>query len=186
MSYVESYNGTTWAAQSATRTGQFLVTPPNTTDATLLGASCPSAGACQLVGIYGNSGGSIDSIWAAGFDGRAWAPEANPYVFANATFQGVSCASSRDCWAVGSYVDFWHNHEPLGDYWNGSSWQLAAIDPVGSADVFDAISCPTISDCEAVGSTSVVLGQTVPLAERYTSGCSGSGAAWGSHRIRSR
>ncbi len=92
--YVESYNDTTWAAQSTTRTGQFLVTPPNTTDATLLGASCPSAGACQVVGIYGNSGGSIDSIWAAGFDGRAWASEANPYVFANATFQGVSCTSS--------------------------------------------------------------------------------------------
>jgi hypothetical protein len=163
--YVESYNGTSWSPQSQTRTGQFLVSPPNAFTAFLSGSSCPSANACQLVGISTSSPGSIDFPWAAGLSGRAWSFESAPPSFSNASLNDVSCATATYCWAVGQYTDIYRNQLPLGDYWNGSSWQLADINVSGNDPQLNAVACPTPRDCEAVG-TSAPTGQAV--ATQYT------------------
>jgi hypothetical protein len=88
--FVETFNGSGWAYQSATRTGQFFITPPAVMSSSLSSASCPSASACQVVGSFSNAGGSIFTPWAADLSGGSWPREANPYVFAAATFDAVS------------------------------------------------------------------------------------------------
>jgi len=72
--------------------------------------------------------------------------------------QGVSCLSSSDCWAVGTY-------NPGGDFdlnevlhWNGSAWiQVPAPSPGGSASgslsLLISVRCAAVSDCWAVGVT---------------------------------
>ena len=164
--FVESFNGSAWTPQSTTRTGQFLITPPGATNPSLAAASCPSASACQLVGSYTNPEGSISTPWAAGLSGGSWSREANPYVFADATFNAVSCATASDCWAVGRYTDFFGEALLLGEYWDGASWQLADIPTIGVFPELRAVACPTTDDCEAVGTAAPSSGQAI--AEQYT------------------
>jgi len=56
--------------------------------------------------------------------GGSWSREANPCVFAGATFVAVSCATVTDTWAVGRYTDLFDGALLPGEYWNGSAWQI--------------------------------------------------------------
>ena len=166
--FVESYNGSGWAPQSASRTGQFFVTPPGVMNSGLSSASCPSVTACQVVGSFSNAGGSIFTPWAAGSSAGSWSREANPYVFANATFDAVACATATECWAVGQYTDLFDQVFALGEYWDGSAWQLADGPTVAPHPELRAVACPTTDDCEAVGSSAPSSGQAIAEQYRFT------------------
>src|ERR1039458_4730248 len=65
------------------------------------------------------------------------------------TFNGVSCADSLDCTAVG--LDHYAN--PIYATESNGSWSAvnSIPDTIGSATYFEAIDCPDASDCVAVG-----------------------------------
>ena len=86
--------------------------------------------------------------------------------------QGVSCASSTDCVAVGSVTSM-AGTVPLVEQWNGTSWTLTSLPgPGGSVgSVLRSVSCVGASFCEAVGD-SVQGSNTVTLAEQW------NGSAW--------
>ncbi len=65
---------------------------------------------------------------------------------------GVTCVSSDDCWAVGSYHP--PSHNPGGGlimHWNGSAWSVVQSPSAGLTDV----TCISHSDCWAVGGSTI-------------------------------
>ena len=91
--FSEIWNGTTWTAEKI---------PTPTGGAEPYGVHCSSATACVTVGARGS--GAL----AEGWNGTAWTVEktANPVGSGtSADFEGVSCASSMSCTAVGSYTN---------------------------------------------------------------------------------
>ena len=121
-----------------------------------------------MVGSFSNAGGSIFTPWAAGSSAGSWSREANPYVFANATFDAVACATATECWAVGQYTDLFDQVFALGEYWDGSAWQLADGPTVAPHPELRAVACPTTDDCEAVGSSAPSSGQAIAEHYRFT------------------
>ena len=86
---------------------------------------------------------------------------------------GVTCASSVDCWAVGTYFT---NLDPpatqaLAEHWNGTDWSVVPTPtlPAGQYNFLNAASCADSHDCWAVGDTAN-FGKT--LAEHW------NGASW--------
>ncbi len=75
---------------------------------------------------------------------------------ANSLLSGVSCVSTSDCWAVGSYQRSSLTQLSLAEHWNGTSWAVQTS-PNPSVSVtyrtadLRSISCVSASDCWAVG-----------------------------------
>jgi hypothetical protein len=99
----------------------------------VLAVTCRAASMCWAAGVYGN-----DLVLR--FEGGTWRR-----VAAQGTFDGLACASARDCWAVGGG----------SAQWNGHSWAMAKT-PSSGGDLM-SIACPTTAECLAVG----VRGTTV-------------------------
>jgi hypothetical protein len=78
------------------------------------------------------------------------------------TLQGPSCASARDCWAVGGNylvgpgITRPSRGEPLGEQWEGSSWQIAEIRrPAASrSGILATAACAPTGLCIAGGQAS--------------------------------
>jgi hypothetical protein len=92
-------------------------------------------------------------------------------------FNGVSCASSRACIAVGSYMRH-GGIVPLVERWNGTRWALwstPSFPPLRSTGslppprlvAFTAVSCSSPNACTAVGDHSTKAGPPATLAERW-------------------
>jgi hypothetical protein len=93
----EHWNGSTWAVQDAPlRAG--------TKNDRFNAVSCHSATACTATGFTGSEDSSATSTLAERWNGRTWtiASTPNPAGSDNSLFNGVSCASSTTCSAVGS------------------------------------------------------------------------------------
>jgi hypothetical protein len=135
-----------------------------------------SRGACALavkLGVW------LTSACAALASG--WAIQPMPHSPSVGDLEGVSCVSSRDCFAVGDAVEHWDGTtwaiEPtarphgvlsgvscvspracmaVGDgawAWNGTDWSLHALTPLvrPKAAWANAVSCVSARDCIAVG-----------------------------------
>jgi hypothetical protein len=94
-------------------------------------------------------------LLAEAWSGHKWALQRVPAPKGshNALLNGISCTSSDDCEAVGTYV---HGQEerPLAEAWNGHKWAIqSTVNPDSSGDVslLDAVSCTAKNACEAVG-----------------------------------
>jgi hypothetical protein len=129
---------------------------------TLASVSCPAAGDCVAVGTYFDSAdheqGLIDSesngTWTVGEANlSALATYSNPLV----DFTQVSCASTGNCAASGSYRDTSDDSEGLletetNGVWTAGQANLShlsvATDP--SVDI-ESVSCATAGNCTAVG-----------------------------------
>ena len=100
----------------------------------------------------------------------------NPAGSIDSSLDGVSCAVSPTCIAVGGYyVPASNTDLSLAEEWNGSSWVIQPTpNPSGSVSAgFVAVSCPVTTHCAAVGGYSTVTtGADSPLAERW------NGTAW--------
>jgi hypothetical protein len=140
-------------------------TPPNVATAsnptvTLNSVSCTSPGDCIAVGDYIDTSGNTQGLVLTQSDG-AWTPTeatlpsdagSNPYML----LIRVSCASTGNCAAVGTYKDSSGNTQGLLLPETSGAWTAAgAILPSGHASnpfaVFDAVSCASAGNCTAGG-----------------------------------
>ena len=74
--------------------------------------------------------------------------------FLGGGLQAVACASTRDCWAVGSNGTTavgGPGETAVGENFNGTKWLVADTATVSaSVSYFDAVTCPTAA-CVTVG-----------------------------------
>jgi hypothetical protein len=85
---------------------------------------------------------------------------------------GVSCISSSDCVAVGSYTSDLSVDQTLVESWNGSFWSVIPSPNPGDKDALDAVSCTSSTDCVAVGKYASGSSMDSTLIEAW------NGSAW--------
>ena len=114
----EVWNGHFWSRQQG----------PNgvkgSTLGVLTGVSCPTSGLCEAVGYdLGSSGAGV--AVAATSSGSAWKAQGLPKLGGGqpVDLNGVSCASTSFCQAVGQYGSTSSGSHPLVLAWNGSAWK---------------------------------------------------------------
>jgi photosystem II stability/assembly factor-like uncharacterized protein len=112
-----------------------------------IGVSCASTRDCVAVGRQILAVGSDPFAIYATDGGRSWSvgtlPAHNSAEFYPPELNDVSCASTRDCVAVGGGGAAYTND-------GGSSWSYS-IGTVLSTLEFIAVSCPSTRDCVALG-----------------------------------
>jgi|GEM_PF-1336478 len=122
------WNGKSWST---------LAAPAN--QAVSYSLSCLGAGWCMAVG----AGGPIGSV-AQEWNGTAWT---SLRTARQDELVAVSCSSSRNCVALGTYVTSRAVLTTLALAWNGQKWQLAARPP----ESVSIVSCTSITFCMAIG-----------------------------------
>jgi hypothetical protein len=167
VTLAERWNGTAWSVQPTPN-------PAGAESSYLNAVSCTAPTACTAAGQYYNSSGTLVTL-AERWNGTAWAiqPTPNP---AGATFtqlNGVSCATSTACTAVGGYVTS-SGSGVLAEYWNGSGWSIQPTpNPSGGTDEsLEAVSCSAPTACTAAGTYSNASGTSLTLAEVW------NGTSW--------
>ncbi len=162
---IEQWNGTSWS----------IVASPNTSptnDNDLYGVSCTSVSFCAAVGTAEN--GTAEQTLAERWNGASWSIVASPNTSTtnDNNFDGVDCASSSFCQAVG-YSDDGSRDFTLIAQWNGTVWSIeASPNRSGSdGDQLDGVSCSGTSFCVAVGDSDVSTG-LVNLVEQW------NGSTW--------
>jgi hypothetical protein len=139
----------------------------------LNGVRCTSSADCWAVGDYFNANrASLNQ--ALHWNGRTWSLAATPDpggtgAFAFSALNGVACATSADCWAVGRYVSGNRTNVNQALHWNGRKWSLAATPDLGGtgAGAFSTlrgVACATSADCWAAGSAFTSAGALVNQA----------------------
>ena len=179
----ERWDGRIWLVQT-------IPNPSAEGQTNLTGVSCTSTKNCIAVGYYApplpHSGDEGDFPFAERWDGSRWTIQSTPPLPAwfhdgrpVAVLSGVSCTSSTDCIAVGSYSS--HSPAastmPLAEHWDGTRWTVQKtalppnppLDAIGRGGSLDAVSCLSSADCTAVGH---VGGAGGTFAERW------DGNAW--------
>ena len=129
------------------------------------GISCSGPTACTTVG--GTDGNSSAVAW----DGSSWTNEVIQYRLgaSYSSLRNVSCASDRDCMAVGEHLTSAGHVAPLIERWNGDSWRVEATSLPDGA-YLSAVSCVSEDDCTVVGSIATDGGlgnNAVPLAVHW-------------------
>ena len=147
---IEQWNGTSWTIASAA---------PRVNNDQLHGVICASASECWAVGEYEFFSGVTDyfDTLIEQWNGTSWARVTSPNASVYHNFlNGVACASTSDCWAVGYYDVGFHGagpHQTLIQQWDGNSWTVVTSPNSGSAQnsVLRSVTCASASDCWAVG-----------------------------------
>jgi hypothetical protein len=173
IALAESWNGATWQSMA-------IPSPGNANDLTAI--ACTSVSDCIAVGSHQTWRSIAPRPLAEQWNGHNWTLLATPRPPNGnwAQFTGVSCASARDCLAVGGYHDGSLREQPFAEQWNGSTWTVVTVPDTGTAK-FTAVDCPDASYCLAVGFHSI-QGGTVPvrpLAEAW------NGTSWQVERVPS-
>jgi hypothetical protein len=119
--------------------------------------SCRTLATCWIVGSHSANG---DRPEALHFVGGRWQSVSMPSPpDPDAFLQGLDCASSSDCWAVGANVLVGPNIRPpfkmapLAEQWNGSAWQISPVTgarPTQTSGLL-SVSCPSTAFCAAGG-----------------------------------
>jgi hypothetical protein len=83
--------------------------------------------------------------------------------------EGMSCASTSACVAVGEYENSEAAFSSLAERWNGSQWQILPTTKPANAQEADlhSVSCGSISVCEAVGGWTNPEGKLGALVEGW-------------------
>ena len=162
MSFAEHWNGRRWSVQRPPK-------PPASRSNVLASVSCPSAKICFAAGFSaGRSrvGRTLIERWG----GHGWAIQHVPSPGDALTIglNGVSCASTSACTAIGSYRARSGQENLLVESWNGHSWTVRT--PLNSSAPRDlslfGVSCSATTVCTAVGGYS--HGRSfLALAERW-------------------
>jgi hypothetical protein len=164
---VEHWNAGRWRTQAAP-------VPSAATDAELTGVSCSSATSCIAVGYFYDHVGRIRPL-ADQWDGATWTltKPTVPSGSNAAGFFAVSCTSSTDCTAVGTYNDSSGTPSPLVERWDGATWAIQPVPaPTGAiASGLFGVSCTGTGGCTAVGSFMDTSDLLQPLIET-------SGGGW--------
>ncbi len=171
----ESWNGTRWLAQA-------LPSPTGAKEGNLEGVSCTLTTACIAVGSFANGSGEYAPL-AETRNGVKWSAQIPPSP-TGATFgllDGVSCASSTTCIAVGYFINSSGEDVQLAESWNGTVWSVQATpNLVGvKASALRGVSCASSTACIAVGYFINSSGEYGQLAESW------NGTAWSTQALPS-
>jgi len=143
--------GTTRAPGPATVRAVSHRVPTPGTGSELLSVACTSARRCWAAGDYQNTNTDTTRHQLLRWNGQRWRLVTLPRLHRQSSLTSVSCASARNCLAVGAVLDRSGNSaraEVLR--WNGTNWSVAP-GPAGF-DSLTAVACTPTGDCWAVGS----------------------------------
>ncbi len=159
----ESHTPTTWSLQPMT----------SLAFSKLDGVSCTSGRACTAVGTY-TTGGGLQATLAERWNGTRWIRQSTPAPIGTSTshLKAVSCTSTSDCTAAGSYYHFAGDDSTLAEHWNGKRWSIEKTVSPSVFSEFAGVSCAAPTACTAVGR--IVVGPitsmnpaTAMLVERW-------------------
>ncbi len=127
--------------------------PPGALESNLQGVSCPASNKCTAVGGYENSS-KVDVTLAERWNGTEWAIQStpNPSGARQSHLNGVSCASSTACTAVGWYENSSGTRMALAEGWNGTEWTIQSTSSSTGGIESDQVSCSSANACTAVRS----------------------------------
>jgi hypothetical protein len=138
---VEHWNGTSWSIErTPIPTGHHWM-------GFLAAVSCASVRACTAVGSYFSDDSGTFPL-AERWNGSSWSIQRTPQPVDADQFDGVSCASSTACIAVGN------GQQSFAQRWDGKHWSVEKIhfgDPQERANALAGVSCPSQGTCVAVG-----------------------------------
>ena len=156
-----SWNGSEWNTQQTPN-----VSPLGDGDNDLTSVSCVISTYCTAVG-WSISPNSSQTTMVQVWNGTDWALETTS-VLKKSLFDGVSCVSTSECIAVGSY-----RGRALAESWNGTTWTVQSTPhPAGAtSSSLSSVSCSANGSCSAVGSFSSASG-TGSFAESW------NGSTW--------
>ena len=155
----EFWNGTAWSITSN------AVLPTGATAATLAGVSCVSGSWCMAAGsqTVGANTLPLTEMW----NGTAWKVLAspNPAPGTSGIFNGVSCAGSSYCVAVGDFRDVGAHDRNLVATWDGTAWTQNSVPdgPDTNDDVLQSVACFSATSCSVVGYEGILVPST-PVA----------------------
>jgi hypothetical protein len=159
---IEHWDGTSWTLAAALPQAQ------------LSAVTCTGTSACWAAGATEPSSG-LSQPFVARWDGSAWtaATVVTPAGDQDAELDGIACASSSVCWAVGRVQQlFVPGYQPLTEELSGGSWTVAAGGlPPTALGVLNAVTCASPTSCYAAGSATSSNGPA-PLLEHW------DGTAW--------
>ncbi len=138
----ERWNGTEWTIQTTP-------TPSGAKWSRFADLSCVST-VCSAVGSYENSG-SVRLGLVERWNGSEWTLQTAPAPAGSEwnSLKGVSCSTTNECVAVGSYRSG-GKYFTLAESWNGTSWSLSQGPSPISGTLLD-VSCQSGTWCEATG-----------------------------------
>jgi hypothetical protein len=155
--------------------------------------SCLSATDCWAAGYarYGvPSGLSRYTTLAEHWNGTRWSVVPSPSVRRQSSLSALSCATSMDCWAIGTWIrPHGAGGGTLAEHWNGSAWSRigtptdnsgtptsdagqAAPPYVGFGATMNGLSRVSRAACMAVGFSAPRTSASRTLAEQW------NGSAW--------
>ena len=128
--------------------------PDGAAGSELDGVSCVAATSCVAVGQFWRTPQPHPGLaFAARLDGSTWslAVPASPSA-SQSPLASVSCATTHDCVAVGSWVDGAQVFHPQIQRFDGTAWHLQQpVERPGAAAGLLGVSCPSPTACVAVG-----------------------------------
>ena len=153
--------GTAWSVRPSPNVG------PVSTGAYLTSVSCVSATFCMAAGDFANTSHGYVSLFEK-WDGRSWSIAPSPSEGKASSYNipnGISCASSSSCMAVGNT-----NAQALVEHWDGTRWSGVPV-PAGD-DVLNGVDCTSSGACVAVGYFETKAENSRTLVESW------NGARW--------
>ena len=161
---VERWNGSSWTQQT-------IPHPSGVKASQFESVACVSAAVCTAVG-WSVIGSNVTIPRAERSNGNTWALQSTPTSTSspyNLDLSGVSCPTSKDCTAVGSYSTNSTDDFAYAELWNGTAWVLQSVPtPSGKTGAFlYQASCSAPAACTGVGTATTTSSQAV-LAERYS------------------
>jgi hypothetical protein len=174
----ERFDGRGWSLEP-------IPSPADAKASLLFGVSCVSSAGCIAVGSVTSTAGVTVPL-AERWNGRRWIVQRTPELGSNRArvsyLAEISCASRRDCVAVGySGNSAGTTGVPLMEAWNGVRWRVQESPHPSGARVgfLSGVSCTSSRSCIAVGFFIDAGGVGKPLVERW------NGTRWGMQRAPS-
>jgi hypothetical protein len=129
----------------------------------LTSISCPSVRFCMAVGYTTDGSTGNKTPIAEQWNGVAWKlsrPQLADFTTCGAgcntadpqqRLNSVSCSSSYQCTAVGSFGGDDGSTNTLAEHWDGSTWTIETTFGPAGTSTFNSVSCPTEIFCFAAG-----------------------------------
>jgi hypothetical protein len=170
----ENWDGSTWTLSQPP-------VPRNAADGALDAVSCSGASTCTAAGYYEDAHSDADHALAVRLTAGTWAVQTvgSPAGTDSGQLTGVSCRSSSNCLAVGTFSTTSGADEPVSELWQGHGWAGKAVAlPAGStAGTVYAVSCYSVSSCTAGGMFTSKSGVSRPWANRW------NGSSWADQSV---
>jgi hypothetical protein len=158
-SLVEHWDGSAWSVTP---------TPGLNVVGGLDAVSCVSVRFCNAVGTRFVGGTGPAHTLVVLWDGSSWSQIPSPTPGQEAGLNGVSCASTSNCVAVGESTVASGSEHTLIEAWNGTRWSvIASPSPRGGSSSLSSVTCLETSSCFSVGEHRTSQQRSRTLIERW-------------------